>query len=85
MTANPSTAAGRTHTVINIFINDEHFKVTQEVMTGAQLRALASIADGNQLFQEVPGPGDDLPVAADSTVHLKSGMRFYDVPVGNLG
>lgn len=70
---------------INIFINDQKKKVHDDTMTGRELKALGEIPDANQLFHDLPGHGDDAPVADDQPMHLKSGMRFYDVPVGNLG
>jgi len=70
---------------VNIFINDRKHSVDSAALTGAQLKALASIAGANQLFLETPGPEDDLPIRDDDEIKLKSGMRFYDVPVGNLG
>lgn len=70
---------------INIVINTTHYRAPQPVMTGAELAALAGVPAGNQLFLEVPGPGDDRPIRPDEPVELRSGMRFYDVPVGNLG
>lgn len=72
-------------TTINIFVNDVHFKVTEPVMTGAQIAQLGGVPEGNQIFLEVPGPGEDRPVGHDEPIELKSGMRFYDVPAGNLG
>lgn len=76
------TATRRT---INIVINDQHFRAPQPTMTGRALLGLAGIPDGNQLFLEVPGPGDDQPIGLDEPIDLRSGMRFYDVPVGNFG
>jgi hypothetical protein len=70
---------------INIFINDTHYKVTERIMTGAQIAALGGVPEGNQIFLEVPGPGEDRPVGREEPIELKSGMRFYDVPAGNLG
>jgi Multiubiquitin len=70
---------------INIFVNDTRYQAPRPVMTGAELAELAGVPAGNQLFLEVPGPGDDRPISADEPVKLRSGMRFYDVPVGNLG
>jgi Multiubiquitin len=70
---------------INIIINGVHYRAPRPAMTGAELAALASVPAGNQLFLEVPGPGDDRPIGPDQPVELRSGMRFYDVPVGNLG
>jgi hypothetical protein len=76
---------GRSQPVINIFINDARFAVRDRCLTGGQLASLAGIPDGNQIFLEIPGPGDDRPVGRDEPIELKSGMRFYDVPPGNLG
>lgn len=45
----------------------------------------AASRPGNQLFLEVPGPGGNELVAPDRSLDPKSGMRFYDVPAGNLG
>jgi hypothetical protein len=70
---------------VNIFINDHKYVVHEDEMTGAQLKALAGIASSNQLFLENHGNNDDLPVRDDEEIELKSGMKFYDVPVGNLG
>jgi len=70
---------------INIFINDSHYRVSASSLTGAQLASLGGIHEGNQLFLEVPGPGEDRPVGREEPIELKAGMRFYDVPAGNLG
>jgi len=78
-------AAKPDHIVINIHINEIDFKLDREQYSGAELAALAGIPAGNQLFLDVPGNGDDVPVGADEQIVLRSGMKFYDVPVGNLG
>lgn len=70
---------------INIFINDDRYAVADGKMTGRELMELAGVTEGNHLFLEVPGPDDDRPVRPEEEVDLRSGMRFYDVPVGNLG
>jgi Multiubiquitin len=70
---------------ISIEINDDHYKVTESEMTGSQLKELASIAPANGLFLEAHGHDDDIPIRDDEVVQLKSGMKFYDVPAGNLG
>jgi Multiubiquitin len=66
---------------INIQIDREHFTVDTQVMTGSQIRALPSppIAETRDLFQVVPG-GQDLKVADDESIALKSGMRFFSAP-----
>ena len=77
--------AATTKTVINIRINDRHYKVNVEDMTGAELKQLAGIQEGNLLLREVHGPGDDELIQNDAVVHLHSGDRFYDMPPGNFG
>ncbi len=82
----PAVELEDAHTpTINILINDNHYKVTERIMTGGQIAQLGGVPEGNQIFLEVPGPGEDRPVGRDEPIELKSGMRFYDVPAGNLG
>lgn len=81
----PTTAATDSRKRIRIFVNDNPLFATQETMTGAEIAALGGVTVGNQLFLEVAGPGDDVPIGADQHVQLKSGMKFYDVPVGTFG
>lgn len=78
-------AAKPDNIVVNVHINDVHYKLDRQQYIGAELAALAGIPVGNQLFIDVPGNGDDTPVGADEQLTLRSGMKFYDVPVGNLG
>ena len=65
----------------NIKIDREHFEVTKEVMTGAELRALPNppIGSGFDLFEVVPG-GTDRKLADTDTVEIKNGMRFFTAP-----
>jgi hypothetical protein len=70
---------------INIFVNDAHYMVTEPVMTGAQIAQLGGVPEGNQIFLEVSGLGEDRPVGRNEQIEMRSGMRFYDVPAGNLG
>ncbi|MHB8438519.1 MAG: multiubiquitin domain-containing protein [Acidimicrobiales bacterium] len=70
---------------INIIIDDKHYQVHAETMTGAQLKALAGIPPNNLLFLEEHGPGDDELITNETTVHLHDGDHFYDMPPGNFG
>jgi hypothetical protein len=70
---------------IKIFINEDKYEVPNAAMTGAEMKALAGIVSENQLFMDAPGHHDDPQVFDDVPFDLKSGMKFYDVPVGNLG
>lgn len=80
-----SSKVSKTSKHVNIRINDHHYKVEADQLTGRDIARLGGIPEGNQIFLEVPGPEDDIPIGPDEAVELKSGMRFYDVPVGNLG
>ncbi|MFP5327658.1 MAG: multiubiquitin domain-containing protein [Acidimicrobiia bacterium] len=80
-----STATTHTRKGIRIFINDQPYFAPKPAMTGRELTALAGVPEGNQLFLDVPGHGDDQPVDADTPFDLKPGMKFYDVPVGMFG
>jgi hypothetical protein len=70
---------------INITIDGKHYAVHERYLTGAQILALAGLPPGDQLFREVPGPGDDEPIAPGQVVELRDGEKFYAVPVGNFG
>jgi hypothetical protein len=71
--------------ILMIFINDEQYQAPDREMTGRELFALGGIPEGNHLFLDVPGPGDDRQIGLDDDVRLRPKMRFYDVPVGNFG
>lgn len=70
---------------IKIVINGDKYEAPKPVMTGAELKVLADIAPENHLFEDAPGHHDDPQVLDDVPIELKSGMKFYDVPAGNLG
>lgn len=68
-----------------IVINEVEYVAPRREMTGRALMTLAGIPDGNHLFLEIPGPGDDRQIGQNEEVRLRRKMRFYDVPVGNFG
>lgn len=80
-----STVATESRKRIRIFINDEPYFATEPAMTGHELLALAGLPAENQLFLDIPGEGDDVPVDPNEPFELKPGMKFYDVPVGTFG
>ncbi len=85
MTDTVASAVTASRKRIRIFVNNEPFFALEPVMTGAEILALAAVAEGNQLFLEVPGPGDDRPIPPEEAVELRPGMKFYDVPIGTFG
>ena len=76
---------GRNAPTYAIVINRRHYEVDYPFRTGSQLKALARIPQPNQLFLEVPGPGEDELIRDEFAVRMRNGIHFYDVPVGNLG
>ena len=80
--AGGKSQAAPKHEPFPIFIDKEQFKVEQDHMTGAELRALPAppIGDDRILYQVVPGGGDDIPVGDDHLVDLKRGMHFVTAP-----
>ena len=69
---------------ITIFIDHLPYKVANEKVTGAQVRALANppIDDGKDLFHAVAGKGADVKMGDDDSVEVNSrevthGRHFY--------
>jgi hypothetical protein len=64
-----------------IHIDRDMFKVDQQTMTGAELRALPTppIGEDRNLYQVVPG-GQDVKVGDGDVVELKPGMHFVTAP-----
>jgi len=64
-----------------IKIDRTEYKVRQEVLTGAQLRALPKpdIGTDRDLFEVVPG-GSDLKIENEMKVKMRDGLRFFTAP-----
>ena len=64
-----------------IHIDKKQYKVQEDTLTGAALRALPEpdIASNYELVLQVPG-GDDRQIADDEVVELHNGMHFFSVP-----
>ena len=75
----------KTHVTINIRIDNHHYQVHVEQMSGLELKRLADLPESNLLFREVHGPGDDEQIPDQTVVHLRDGDEFYDMPPGNFG
>jgi len=61
---------------INILVDKKLIKVTDDTLTGAEIKTLGSVPSGYELWQEVPGDKDILVNDAD-TVEIKSGLKFF--------
>lgn len=70
---------------ITIIINHRPFHFDSADVPLTEIKERAGIPAANLLFLEEPGPGDDVPIAEGSVVHLKSGQHYYDMPPGNFG
>ena len=64
-----------------IQIDRVHFMVTQERMTGAELRRVppTPIGADRDLFEVVPG-GTDRKIGDTEAVEIKNGKRFFTAP-----
>jgi hypothetical protein len=62
---------------VEIHIDKKHYR-SPNPTTGHALYLLGQVQQGYDLFQEVPGHGDDLLIPNDTTqVALKNGLHFY--------
>jgi hypothetical protein len=69
-------------TTTTIHIDKAQFKVAEDALTGAQLRALPSppIGADFDLYLEIRGPGDDRLVTDADSIALENGMQFFTAP-----
>ena len=63
-----------------IFIDAVKYVVHTTSMTGADLKALAHIDAGYQLFEEERGDHPDKPIADNSSVAIRPDLHFYAIP-----
>lgn len=77
---NPGQGGGNDHGV-KIRIDREDFTVTQQFLTGAELRALPNpdIGPDRDLFEVVPG-GSDKKIELTDRVEMRNGLRFFTAP-----
>ena len=64
---------------IPIQVDHKPYKAPHSPMTGTQLKALAGVTGGYDLFFETPGPADDILIAADLPFEFKPGSHFYTI------
>lgn len=67
---------------IPITIDKKPYKATKDEMTGAEIRALPDpdVATERDLWLEMHGNQDDIPVGLSTVIDLKPGMHFYTAP-----
>ena len=76
-----SPGEGKPDGKFQILIDRKHYTVTQEEMTGAELRQVPvePIGPERDLFEVVPGKPDRKIENAD-VVHIHNGQRFFTAP-----
>ncbi|MEY2426451.1 MAG: hypothetical protein QOI61_2023 [Actinomycetota bacterium] len=67
--------------VFHIQIDRDHYDVTQESMTGIELRAVPPdpIPADRDLFEVVPGH-PDRKIENSTVVEMRNGLRFFTAP-----
>ncbi len=68
--------------VIHIFINGHKFETTESQLTGAQIKSLGTVPNGETLYLK-HGNSDD-PIADDQVVKLRNGLKFESAPDGGV-
>jgi Multiubiquitin len=71
-----------------LFVDGRQFESDKQYISGTELRALAGIASGVQVFLEEPGPEKpDRPVPPEASINLdEPGVeKFYTVPPATFG
>lgn len=78
----PDQEADKPHTkVFHIQIDREHYDVTDDDLTGAQLRTVppTPVPADRDLFEVVPGH-PDRKIEIDTVVEIHNGLRFFTAP-----
>lgn len=68
------------HEKVSIIIDKKQFFAEKNPITGAELKALAGIQPGYDLFKKIPGQADDVKVAEQIAIEIKNGDHFYSAP-----
>lgn len=76
-----SEQASKKPDTFNIQIDRQHYTVTVETMTGAELRQIPDpgIANDRDLFEVVPGHADR-KIEDGEAVEIRNGLRFFTAP-----
>ncbi len=79
--------AGRDHPPFKFSVDDRNFESDQPVLTGAQIKARASVDPSFGLFFESRGHAPDQQIGDSQPVDLREPGRehFYTAPPANFG
>ena len=72
----------------HFFVDARRYETERSSLTGAEIKAIASVTETYQLFLEEEGDTPDKPIADSETVVLKEGedtRHFYAVPPATFG
>jgi hypothetical protein len=70
------------------FVDGKQYETEKKTLSGAEIRAIATVDPNYQLFLEEPGPEKpDKPIANDYSVDLgEPGVeKFYTIPPATFG
>ncbi|HUZ93347.1 MAG TPA: multiubiquitin domain-containing protein [Edaphobacter sp.] len=74
--------------IYHFFVDAKRYETDKSSLTGAEIKAIASITPTYQLFLEEEGDTPDKPISDSEAVHLKEGehtRHFYAVPPATFG
>jgi hypothetical protein len=72
----------------HFFVDAKRYETEKSSLTGAEIKAIASVTPTYQLFLEEEGDTPDKPISDADTVVLKEGedtRHFYAVPPATFG
>lgn len=66
----------------SIYINRNSFKVTQQFLSGTEIRQLPTpaIQDDMDLWEMAIGSSDDIKIADSAVVQMRDGLQFFTAP-----
>lgn len=68
------------------FVDAKRYETEQESITGAEIKKVASVPAGYQLFEEVEGDHPDKQISDTEAVDLRGKIKhFYAVPPATFG
>lgn len=75
------------HREYKFIVDGKEFEFDHEIITGAQVRAIAQIDPTYALFLEEPGQTPDKQIQNDTKVNLSKHheRKFYTIPPANFG
>jgi hypothetical protein len=70
----------------HFFVDAKRYETAQAALTGAQIKATASVPTNYQLFLEEEGDRPDRPISDGEAVNLADKVRhFFAVPPATFG